>query len=221
MRKFLSFPKKFLLDLFFPRFCFGCQKEGNYLCRDCQSTLGILSSHQNYSTQNLKDLYFAVDYRNPLVKNLIQNFKYGPFIKELAKTLSSLILEHFQLLDNQPNFSNFILIPVPLEKRRLRWRGFNQAEEIGKELSSFLKIPLFADYLAKIKQTLPKVELSDQAREENIENAFEVKNKNQIFAKKILLVDDVLTTGSTLEECARVLKKAGAKEIVGIVIARG
>ncbi len=213
--------KNFILDLLYPQFCFNCQREGSYLCEDCQSTLRISNIHQKYQSQNLKDLYFALPYQETLIKNLIQKFKYRPLVKELANPLTSLIITHFQLLDNKPNFSGFTLIPVPLEKSKLKWRGFNQAEEIGKELAKFLKIPLILDCLVKIRETLPQVELSDQERKENVKDAFSIKNGSQILGKKILLVDDIYTTGSTLEECAKVLKKAGAKEIIGIVIARG
>jgi ComF family protein len=213
--------KHFILDLLFPQFCLNCGREGSYLCQDCQALLEISGHHQIYQTTNLKDLYFPLPYQNPLIKNLIEKFKYQPFVKELGKILSSLIITHFQLLDNQPDFSNFILIPLPLDKKRQRWRGFNQSEEIGKELSKFFKIPLISDCLVKIKETLPQVELTDKERRENIKNAFLAKNQELVKNKKILLVDDVYTTGSTMEEAARVLKKAGAKEIIGIVIARG
>ncbi|MDI6602651.1 MAG: ComF family protein [Patescibacteria group bacterium] len=229
LKKFTNF----LLELFFPKFCFNCRAEGDYLCQDCQATLEIAKQHQPItpynSNQNLKDLYFAVNYQSPLIKNLIQKFKYEPFVKKLAKPLSALIIEHFQLLDNKPPFfassptnpqSEYILIPVPLDKKKLKRRGFNQAEEIGKELSSFLAIPLIPDCLIKIKETIPQVKLTAQTRKKNVKGAFFIKNKNLVKDKKILLVDDVYTTGSTMEEAARVLKVAGAKEIIGIVVAR-
>ena len=209
-----------VLNLFFPKFCFGCQKEGEYLCQDCRATLEVSGFHQKFQTKNLDDLYFAINYRNSLIKNLIQKFKYEPFVKELREPLSSLILNHFQLMDKPPNFTDFLLVPVPLEKRKIRWRGFNQAEEIGKELSNFLKIPLLDDVLIKIKETLSQVELSGKEREENIKGVFVIKNKEKIEGEKILLVDDVYTTGATMKECARILKEAGAKEIIGIVVAR-
>lgn len=225
--------KNFFLDLLFPRQCLNCQRETGYLCPDCFSLLEISGFHQRYKTEEFSDLYFALPYQNPLIKNLIQRFKYEPFIKELAKTLSSTIIAHFQLLDNKPNFfypvrnresSNgvdFILIPVPLNKKRLKWRGFNQAEEIGWEIAKFLKIPLLASCLTKTKETPPQVELADEAREENIKGVFSCQNEELIRGKNVLLIDDVYTTGSTMKEAARVLKKAGAKEIIGIVVARG
>ena len=212
--------KNFLLNLFYPKYCFLCQREGTYLCQDCLSTLEISGFHQKFSTENLSDLYFATSYQKPLIKNLIQSFKYKPFVKELTDNLSSLIIEHFQLLEKPPDFADFILIPVPMEKKKLKWRGFNQAEEIGKELSKFFRISLLNNVLAKIKETPAQVDLSEEERKENIRNAFSIKNGGQILGKKILLVDDVYTTGATMEECARVLKKAGAKEVIGIVIAR-
>ncbi len=224
--------KTFLLDIFFPKICLNCQKEGEFLCQDCLSTLEILDSHQKFLNQNLADLYFALPYQNRLIKKLIQKFKYQPFIKELSQTLALLIITHFQLSSNKPNFfhpvrdrrssngADFILIPVPLEKKRLKWRGFNPAEEIGKELSLSLKIPFIEDVLIKIKETQPQVELTGKERKENLKGAFLVKNGEAIRNKKILLVDDIYTTGSTMEACAMVLKEAEAKEIVGIVVAR-
>ena len=213
--------KNFLLNLFYPKYCFLCQREGTYLCQDCLSTLEISGFHQKFSTENLSDLYFATSYQKPLIKNLIQSFKYKPFVKELTDNLSSLIIEHFQLLEKPPDFADFILIPVPMEKKKLKWRGFNQAEEIGKELAKFFGISLLNNVLAKIKETPAQVDLSEEERKENIRNAFSIKNGGQILGRKILLVDDIYTTGSTLTECAKVLKEAGAKEIIGIVIARG
>ena len=225
--------KDFFLDIIFPKFCLNCGKEGDYLCEDCQSLLDISGFHQTFSTKNMRDLYFPLSYQNFLVKKIIHQFKYQPFIKELSKTLASLIIEHFQLLDNKPDFlssagrrnysneADFILIPVPLTKRRLKWRGFNQAEEIGKELALFFKIPLISDCLIKIRETPPQVELSDEERKENIKGVFIIRNRELVKNRRIVLVDDVLTTGSTMEECTRILKTAGAKEINGVVLARG
>ncbi len=229
--------KNYLFDLFFPKQCLGCQKEGSYLCDDCQGCLEISGFHQNperqrreekriyplrpYSTAELADLYFAADYQKPLTRKLIQKFKYEPFIKELAEPLASLIIEHFQLIEKPPSFTDFFLVPVPLGKKRLRWRGFNQAEEIGDNLAQFWGIPLLNNVLVKIKNTLPQVELSDKEREENIKGAFLCQNPETVRGKKILLINDVYTSGATMTECARVLKKAGSKEIIGLAVARG
>ena len=205
--------KNLILDLLFPRVCINCQKEGEYLCQDCQAMLEISGFHKKYSTQNLDDLYFVADFKNSLIKNLINLFKKEPFVKELGKTLSSLILAHFQLMDNKPEFypdqkretrsTRFAIIPVPLAKKKLKWRGFNQAEKLAENLAVFLKISLLPNGLVKIKET------------------FSLGNKTLVKEKNILLVDDVYQTGSTMEKCAEILKKAGAKKIIGIVVVRG
>ena len=113
------------------------------------------------------------------------------------------------------------MVPIPLTKKKLKQRGFNQSEEIVKELSESLKIFFLDDCILKIKETSPQIELSGKAREENIKGAFLVKNNEKIKNKKILLVDDVYTTGSTMEEVSKVLKESGAKEVWGLVVARG
>lgn len=219
--------------MFFPKFCLSCQKEGGYLCQDCKAMLDISGFHQKYKTQNLSDLYYPLSYQNKFIQNIIKKFKYEPFVKELGHTLVILIIEHFELLDQNPDFLNpagnqksssgagFILIPVPLEKKRLKWRGYNQSEEIGKHLAEFFKIPLVGGVLLKIKTTLPQIELAKEKREKNVTGVFTIRNPDIVRGKKILLVDDVYTTGATMEECALTLKRAGAKEIIGIVVARG
>jgi len=220
--------KKFILDLFFPKFCLNCHKEGTYLCVDCAELLEITGFHQPTRLSPLADLYFAVNYQNPLAQNLIKNFKYEPFIKELGQTIASLIIKHFQLMDNQPLFhpainvdnqANFVFIPVPLHHSRLRWRGFNQAEEICKNLADFFQLPVINHCLIRIKKTSPQTELTGLARKENIKNAFSIKNKELIRNKNIILVDDVYTTGATMQECGYVLKQAGAKKVIGLVFA--
>ena len=228
--------KEILLNILFPKFCFSCGREGNYLCEDCKVLLEI-SQYQYCLCQHpkrvdergkcpkcqrkiLNGLYFALDYKNPLIKNLVQKFKYKPFIRELAKPLASLIISHFQLSDNKPNFSNFILIPIPLSEKRLRWRGYNQATELAKELSRFLRIPLVSNCLIRTKDVPPQVELTAGERKENVKGVFSCQNRNEISGKKILLVDDIYTTGATMEEAARILEESVAKEVWGVAVAR-
>ena len=106
---------------------------------------------------------------------------------------------------------DFIIIPIPLHKRRQRERGFNQAEELGKVLSPLLKIPMKNDVLFRQKYTKPQARLKT-GREENIKNAFIVNTNESIIGKKIILIDDVATSLSTLEEAAKYLKMAERKK---------
>jgi len=212
--------KALFLGIFFPRVCLNCQKEGDWLCEDCLAILDILNFHKKYSIENIEDVYFALYYQGNLIKKIIYKFKYPPFIKEISQILAKILIIHFQLIDKKDDFSDYILVPVPLEKTRLKWRGFNQAEQIAKDLGEFLKIPLLRDCLLKTKKTFAQTELSEKERRENLKGAFFVKKPEKIQKRKILLVDDIFTTGTTLKECARVLKKAGAKEIKAVVLAK-
>jgi ComF family protein len=213
--------KTFLLDVFFPKSCLNCGREGDYLCQDCQGMLALSGFHEKPSVPHLEDLYFPLSYQNPLFKTLLHQFKYEPFLRELSRTLTDLIIAHFQLLDNQIKLQDAVLLAVPLHKKRLKWRGFNQAEEIARELSRFLNIPLLQGCLSRTKETRPQVELNEEERKENVKGIFEVTNKELLKDKKILLVDDVCTTGTTLSECAKALREAGAREVIGVTLARG
>jgi len=234
---FLQMKRK-VFDILFPAICLNCQREGTWICQDCLSSIEVLEYRycpfckervfeegtcKKHGKKNLNGLFFAASYKNSLVKKLIKKFKYPPFLKELALSLSSLIITHFILSGNKIIFNNqevSLFIPVPLFSSKKRWRGFNQSEEITKELSKFLKIPYQVNNLIKIKKTQSQIELSKEERERNIKNSFEIKNPLEIQGKRIFLVDDIFTSGATMEECARVLKKAGIKEVWGIAVAR-
>lgn len=246
MNKSLNKVKKFALDLFFPKFCLGCKKEGTFLCEDCKSILEI--SEHNYclcnknpfrlpidqkggkcnkcSDKRLSGLYFALPYKEKsLTRKLIHQFKYEPYTKSLAKTLAGLLIEHLVITKKNTDeiWDNSILVPVPLDKNKLKIRGYNQSEELAKELSGVLEIPMTSEILIKTKSTKPQMELKKEEREKNLVGAFITKNSARsdlALFKKVFLVDDVYTTGSTMEECARVLRGAGVKQVWGIVIAR-
>ncbi len=244
-KKSFLFLKELLLDILFPQFCLRCGKEGNLICQDCLSTIeiseyqfcpfckkpnrvriedtekkGKCKAHQK---MNLDGLFSATSYENSLVRNLIRKFKYQPFLKTLREPLAFLIIAHFFLSGNKNFFEksgSSLFLPVPLYYKREKWRGFNQSSEIAKILSEFFKIPLQTNNLIKIKRTQPQANLSREERKKNVKDAFLIKNHQTIKGKRIFLVDDVFTTGQTLEGCSKVLKEAGAKEVWGIVIAR-
>jgi len=227
--------KRFLLNTFFPNSCIICQKEGTILCPDCFSLIEINSylfchicgkrivdfkiCDRCRRKTNLSALFFATYYQDKIVQKIIKEFKYPPFLKELSKPLASLIISHFSLLE----FSfpeNSLFIPIPLPKKREKWRGFNQAEEIAKHLSSYYSVPLENKIIKRIRETLPQSELSKEERKKNIKNSFILLDKEKIRGKNIFLIDDVYTTGATLEESARILKEGNPRNIFGIVVAR-
>ncbi len=232
--------KKFLLDTLLPQFCLGCGKEGSLICQDCLSTIEILEFQycpfcqkanrlingekcQLHHQTKLDGLFSATSYKNTLVKSLIAKFKYQPFLKNLKEPLAYLIIAHFLLTENKTilkEAANCFLMPVPLSNKRKRWRGFNQSEELAKIVAAYFKVPLLTNNLQKVKNNQPQIELSKEQRKENIKGVFQLKNPELIRNKTIFLIDDVFTSGATLEECASILKSAGAEQVWGIVVAR-
>jgi ComF family protein len=222
----------YILDLIYPKECVGCNKEGTWLCRRCQSKIikiktpycpkckritknGQFCSNCRKNTF-LTGIIISAYYREPL-KEAIHHYKYQG-IKDLKNQLSSLIID--RLKNNLPRGEK-ILIPIPLYKRKELERGFNQSKKITEIISSYFNIPLVGNLLVRRKQTLPQINLKLKERSENIKDAFELLPKNKIKGKTILLVDDVTTSGATLNEAAKILRQAGAKEIWGVVIAQG
>ncbi|KKQ96436.1 MAG: hypothetical protein A3F95_02475 [Candidatus Nealsonbacteria bacterium RIFCSPLOWO2_12_FULL_39_31] len=230
--------KNFAWNILFPKFCANCGAEGTYLCPDCLSLIEIFerqycpfcfssravadgkTCRHCHRTKKLNGLFCATSYDNFIVKKIICQLKYEPFVRELARPLSSLIITHLAFLKKQSFFENCLLIPIPLHIKKHKFRGFNQAEEIAKKLSSALKIPINDKALIKIKKTPAQTELNNKKRRENIKNVFLCKQPETIKNRRIILVDDVFTTGSTMEEVAITLKKSGAREVWGIAVAR-
>jgi ComF family protein len=112
------------------------------------------------------------------------------------------------------------IVPVPLHRNRLRSRGYNQAALLAKEISAHVGIPVNWDDLKRVKNTVSQVHLSASARRENLKNAFDVSRESAFEGAKVLLIDDVVTTGATMNACARALKRAGAVRVDGWSVAR-
>lgn len=114
----------------------------------------------------------------------------------------------------------FILVPVPLHATRARKRGFNQAEVLGRKIAEAVEISFSSEFLKRTKDTPPQVDLKRKERLINVSGAFEVSKKDGVSGKNFLLFDDVTTTGATLRSCAHVLKRAGARSVWGLTLAR-
>lgn len=211
--------KNQILDLFFPQFCLKCQKEGFLICHDCFSLIDI--NPKSYKYTYLNRVFSATSYQDQLVKKMILLFKYEPYIKNFALPLASLIIYYFALIEKRPSARSgqAIFMPVPITNKKLRQRGFNQSSVIAKILSIYYQLPFSGSNLVKIKNTKSQADLDRVERQENVKNAFLIKNPNLIAGKTIFLVDDVFTTGATMRECAKILKLAGAKKVFGIVVA--
>lgn len=212
--------KRFFLDVLFPRQCLFCKQEGTHCCQDCLSLISV-ANHPSPLPKNstLAALFCATSFEDRFVQQLIHQCKYQPFLRDLAKPLAFLIVSHFALLNNAISPPHAI-IPVPVHKKRLKWRGYNHAEELARHLGYAFSIPVLANALAKIKHTSPQMKLNREQRLKNVEGAFKAPNPDLVQGKTILLVDDVYTTGATMEEAAHILRSAGASRVFGATVAR-
>jgi ComF family protein len=241
----------FVLDLFFPKTCFGCGQEGFYICPECLKKIKINDCDQCFicgrrslnnricqdcgRKTNLTGALIASFWDNQILRQLIYEYKYR-FVKDLSGPLSQIMIRYLET--NHPmNLATdkLIFIPVPLHKQRLQWRGFNQAELLAQKVADYFDAPL-VQLLERMRDTRPQAEIKKQKeRKNNIKNAFvltknfaPLRTKGLILdnlpllkEKTVIIVDDVSTTGSTLEECAAALKPLKPKEIWGLVLARG
>jgi len=215
--------KSFLLDTIYPLKCLGCKKLGILICPQCSQKLTFLADRPIYQqAKYLKKIIIALDYKNPLVKRTIKTFKYSPYIEPLKKILGIVLTRAVQKFPNDISYlreNNFVLIPIPLSRLKLAQRGFNQSELISNELSQKLLLKHQPQLLKKIKNTKSQTNLNPKQREKNVYGVFSVKNNN--CPPNIILIDDIYTTGATLQESAKTLRRAGAKEIWAFVLAKG
>lgn len=230
------------LDLLFPAKCIFCgliSNDRSYVCRKCFKLLPLSKKFEclgcrryskfgqtcfvckrNYFVDHV---FVASNYNDDGIKKLIKYYKYR-FIADLAKPLSDLVSKYLFWLSNKKSFNIFqnspLLIPIPLNSRRLNWRGFNQSELLASELSKITNLDLVADLLFKHK-SLPQADIKKrQERLANVIGKFKYIGED-LKGKDIVLIDDVCTTGATLSECAKVLKANGAGKVYALVIARG
>lgn len=209
-----------ILDIIFPRYCLSCNTAGTDLCTKC------ISSFPNAERETENWVFPLFDYRHPPIKKAIKLIKYKGKRKLLdifAEILYGALLEELAELQIMENFQEPILIPIPLSKKRHRERGFNQAELLCKQIiknDENKYLTLLSNVLIKTKETEHQANIKDRMiRLKNLTNSFAVINNNLIKGKNIILIDDVTTTGATLNEARKILKKSGAKKIIAFTIA--
>lgn len=227
-------------DLCFPVLCFGCGMKGEWLCSTCRRRVPLrleqrcpscrkritpsgetcLECSQKYA---LSGLFAATYYRVPIVSRALHTCKYR-FLPDVALPLTDILAD---AIDRNGLLLPDIIIPVPLHPRRLRFRGFNQSALIARHLADCLApgldIPIREDLLIRKRHTRPQMKTESRTeRLRNLRDVFALPRgkKKDIHNKDVWLIDDVATTGATLEECAKALKKSGAHSVFGIVVAR-
>jgi ComF family protein len=230
-----------LLDVIFPKFCINCKKLGSYLCSDCfilvsftdsgfctvcqKAAIGGLTHPGCKSNLTIDGVFSSLIYKG-VAKRLVYRFKYKPYLANLQKLLIDFFYEgliekelFYKLLQKETS----VFVPIPLHASRLRKRGYNQSQLLAKGLGEKFGISV-VDCLTRVKNTKTQVGLSQIERRENIKDAFEI-NKEYLGKlkdfKQVFLVDDVVTSGATLKEAAKILKKIGITKVWGMTLAHG
>jgi competence protein ComFC len=226
-----------LLDWLFPKYCLGCRRAGGYFCPQCRlkfqratqicpvcATASLTgkthpSCQDKYTLDGLTCLYAY----NSMMKATIHKLKY--------ELVFDLVDEFWQIArqelrgKNTPGIREFVkqkplVIPVPLYWYKENNRGFNQASLLGKKLAVELKLPFVGKVLTRQKHTPTQTTLHPKERRSNVAGAFGVNSKLLPPNSKLLIIDDIWTTGATLKSCCLALKEAGAKKVWGLTIAR-
>ncbi|MBI2057692.1 MAG: ComF family protein [Candidatus Yanofskybacteria bacterium] len=239
--------KDFFFDLFFPIHCLGCNKIQNaddpdkYSCQPCFQRINIRKGFEcafcaSPTSQGetcpfcrkdhfLDFIWIAASYEEPLVKKMLWALKYK-FISSTKAPLGRLLIRFLKQKNKDRFFDSYrseiVLVPLPLHRLRLNWRSYNQSELLADELAGEFKLEIAVDVLDRIKSKKPQAEIENkEERIKNTEGIFICRQPEKIKNKTILLVDDITTTGATLDECARILKEAGAEKVIGLVVAKG
>ena len=247
IKSFLNKIKKSILDILLPIECLGCGKEDEWLCKECFKKIKLKDNdecpackrwsmygkvHEGCKDETyLNGLIVAVGFKEKIIQDMVHGLKYG-LAKKLASPLSDLLINKIKKLDEKEGYlneihllfdTNLILVPIPLHGRRLRWRGFNQAELLARRVAEKFNLVMRPYVLKRVRHKEAQIKLKRDQRLENIKDVFRVSDewRDKLKSTKVLLVDDVTTSGATLNECAGELKKCGVEEVWGIVLARG
>jgi ComF family protein len=215
-------------DYVFPVFCFGCSREGSSVCPAClrtappialQRCLACLSIHAGGALCSAGRKKFALDHL--VSRGLFHEWFWQPILHTWkyngARELGTLVTKFMTELNNFVSWPVEYIIPVPLSRRRFNDRGFNQAAILAEALSRKLSVPVLNAFKRKNDKS-PQASLPVASRRENIRGAFEFLQMDRIKHKNLLIVDDVVTTGTTLAELALALKKAGAHSVSAITL---
>jgi ComF family protein len=209
--------------------CEGCRERLNYIseprCKSCSKPIEVEEKEYCSDCERKKFHYdkgYAVWVYNDAMRNSIAAYKYSSK-KEYSNFYTHEMLRLYGGILRKLSFD--AIIPVPIHRSKYLERGYNQAELLAKVIGRELKVPIYTKLLIRNKKTLPQKELSDKERLKNLAEAFEISN--QILKvklksiKKVLLVDDIYTTGSTVEACSNVLKSYGIDQVYFIVLCIG
>ena len=210
------------LDIIYPPVCGVCGRiNKNSLCKKCELQL---KSQAVFGSDNYKDDYnkffdehLYVFLYSGIVRSILLNYKFNDNAY-LYKTFTNFLFKNENFVENIKRYD--IIVPVPLSKKRENERGYNQSLLIAKEISGTTKISIDKTCLKKPKNITAQSTLNKEKRLENTTGAYTINNSKKIQNKKVLIVDDIYTTGSTVNECSKLIKQAGATRVGVLTIAK-
>ncbi len=210
----------------------GCSKDNKILCKTCAKDVEILSGFPQGLLRGV-EIYSACIYKG-VIKELIHKLKFHHNLST-AKVLAEFLSEYYNKIlsfeqkksGNVKKFQNMVFIPVPTAKRNIKERGYNNVYEIVKRFAEIQhnkgqNIKVLDNFLIKVKNTTPQYKVSKNKRRENVKNSFRVNiNKYKGFKdKNFIIIDDIITTGSTLDEIIKTLKENGINNIICITLSK-
>jgi ComF family protein len=217
------------LDFVYPPFCPLCENgvhdSGDFICSACLDSLQLrrqpaqtiaTASTLSSPRSSFDGIYALYEYETNM-QQIVHYLKYRGYKRialQLGNRLGHFLLPH--LVSNPVDG----LVPVPLHRKRHRERGFNQAELLARAIAQVIEKPVFNDVLFRTRNTPPQANLNRDARLHNVAGAFKTAQGTRFDSLSLAIVDDVFTTGSTIDECAKVLRKAGAVYITALTVAR-
>jgi len=206
------------LQLCFPKACGVCGKVGEgYICKKCLGNLAPKFHVRTFSKSHPFSKHFYVFAYQNQIRTLLLSYKFREK-SYLFLTFSEILIKNEKIYRNLKNYD--IIVAVPISKKRKKERGYNQSALIASRLAKTMGIPYGKHVLVKKKHTLPQSALGKEERAKNVKNAYKIANAETIYNKKVLLVDDIFTTGNTVAECSKMLKIAGAKTVNVLTIAK-
>lgn len=222
-----------LLDLLFPKKCLQCGAGSLYLCQKCIDRVRLAKqvcvecqrpaidgiTHVGcLRSLGLHGCLSGFEYKW-VIKKAIKSIKYR-FASDMAEEIAGLLVTHLQKNVNAlPKES--VLVPIPLHKKRQNWRGFNQAEELGRVVAKKMGWPLVSDLLIRTRSTVPQVDLEGDQRRSNVQGIFSLHHPLPTTLNTLIIFDDVITTGATVSEACKVIKRRNKElKIWGLSVAR-
>jgi len=222
-----------VLDLLFPPQCVCCNADGSFLCDDCRRNIQPIDAPfcpvcgypgarhpddcrqcHSHPLHHLRGIRSVALFESRPLRTAIHKFKYQNY-HVLAKSLAPLLATCY----TTTKLNTETIVPVPLHRTRYKYRGYNQAELLANELAKLIHQPINAQTLIRHRSTKSQMTLNAVERQHNVANAFICRN-NHLQNKTVLLIDDVCTTGATLDACAEAMRQAGAEAVFGLTLAR-